>query len=59
MGRYALWMVRALNDVEINHWVNEVRQHAAPPVYNMLVNLIKQEHPHRCDTLLAIHEFAL
>lgn len=59
MGRYALWMVRALNEVEINHWVNEVRQHAAPPVYNMLVNLIKQEHPHRSETLLAIHEFAL
>lgn len=59
IARYALWMVRALNEAEIIRWVSEVKQHAAAPVYNMLAALIQQEHPQRCETLLAVHEYAL
>lgn len=59
MRLYAVWMVRALSNPEITTWLREVKQHAPPPVYEMLVNIIKQELPTRSTQLLAVPEYAL
>lgn len=59
MRLYAVWMVRALNNQEITTWLREAKQHAPPPVYEMLVYLIIQELPARSTQLLAVPEYAL
>jgi hypothetical protein len=43
MARYAKWMVRGLNDVELTRWISEVKMFAPAEVFDMLNTIAKFE----------------
>ena len=45
MNAEAPWMVRGMNDPEIITWLQEVKQHAAAPIFGMLSGLAQSELP--------------
>jgi hypothetical protein len=45
MNRYAKWMVRGLNNAEIIHWLNEVRESSPEFVYYGLIEMVETDLP--------------
>lgn len=43
MMHYALWLIRGLNDVELNTWLTGVKQHAPSPAFQTIMKIAEQE----------------
>jgi hypothetical protein len=45
MARYAKWMMRGLNNTEISHWLQEVKNNAPTFVFHSLIEMAETELP--------------
>jgi hypothetical protein len=45
MMKSAKWMIRGINNIELIHWLEEVRRFAPPPVFEMLISIAETELP--------------
>ena len=43
MMKYAKWMIRGINNIELIHWLDEVRRFAPLPVFEMLISIAETE----------------
>ena len=43
MAAYAKWMMRGMNDTELIHWFQEVREFAPAPMFGLLTGILRAE----------------
>lgn len=59
MSRYAKWMIRGIDNNELQQWLGEVQQFAPAPVFEMLMGIAEKElQPERFETLVAAMKVA-